>query len=130
MIVIDLNLEKEILDMNITIRLNSISKIRLFICLTLSMSFGFANTEAGSTSNTKLSATVINNFSEKTKQENRKDSSKSKSNNNYHDIMSTAGDCTASCCAGNNTVEKVGDSKEKSNNQKSKKKFRWFSRSK
>ena len=116
--------------MKITKKLNSILKIRLFICLTSSMSFGFANTEAGSTSNTKLSATHVNDFSKKTKQENRKDSSKSKSNNNYHDIVSTTGDCTASCCAGNNTVEKVRGSKEKSKNQKSKKKLKWFSRSK
>ena len=107
--------------MKIVNRLNYTLKIRLFICLTLSISFGLANTEAGSTSNTK--------FSEKTKQENRKDSSKSKSNNNFHDIMSTTGDCTASCCAGNKKVDKVRDSKEKSNNHKSKKKFRWFSRS-
>ena len=68
--------------MEITKRLNSILKIQLFICLTSSMSFGFANTEAGSTSYTKLSATDLNNFSEKTKQENKKDSSKRKSNNN------------------------------------------------
>ena len=122
MIITALNLEKEILDMNIMNRLNYILKIRLFICLTLSISFGLANTEAGSTSNTK--------FSEKTKQENRKDTSKSKSNNNYHDIISTTGDCTASCCAGNKKIDKVRDSKEESNNQKSKKKFRWFSRSK
>ena len=54
----------------------------------------------------------------------------SKSNNNYHDIISTTNDCIASCCSGNNTVEKVWDSKEKSNNQKIKKKFKWFSRSK
>ena len=117
-------------EMKITNKLNSIIKIQLFICLAFSMSFSFANTEHGSTSNTKLSPTVVNDLSEKTKQEKRKDNGKSKSNNNYHDIISTTSDCTASCCAGNNTVEKVGDSKEKSNNQKIKKKFRWFSRSK
>ena len=116
--------------MKITNRLKSIIKIQLFICLILSMGFGFANTDAGSTSNSKLSATDVNDFSEKTKQENKKDSSKRKSNNNYHDIMSTTGDCTASCCAGINSAQKVGDSKKKSNNQKGKKKFRWFSRSK
>ena len=116
--------------MKITNRLNSMLKIQLFICLTSIISFGFANTETGSTSNTKLSANDVNDFSEKTKQENKKDSSKRKSNNNYHDIMSTASGCTASCCAGNNTVEKVRGSKEKSKNQKSKKKLKWFSRSK
>tara|TARA_Y100000591_G_C21354059_1_gene460782 strand:+ start:270 stop:491 length:222 start_codon:yes stop_codon:yes gene_type:complete len=73
------------------------------------MCFGFDNTKAVSTSNTKLSAIEVNDFSEKTKQENIKDSSKSKSNNNYHDIISTTGDCTAGCCSGNNTLEKVGD---------------------
>ena len=116
--------------MKITNRLNSMLKIQLFICLTSSMSFGFADTETGSTSISKLSATDLNDFSEKTKLENERDSSKRKSNNNYHDIMSTAGGCTASCCAGNNTVEKVRGSKEKSKNQKSKKKLKWFSRSK
>ena len=55
-------MEKEILDMNIMNRLNYILKIRLFICLTLSISFGFANTEAGSTSNTKFSETDVNDF--------------------------------------------------------------------
>ena len=57
----------------------------------------------------------------------REDSSKKSSGTNYHDIMSTTGDCTASGCAGINSAQKVGDSKKKSNNQKSKKKFRWFS---
>ena len=102
--------------MKITNRLNSILKIRLFICLTSSMSIGFANTEYGSTSITKPRATDVNDLIEKIKMENKKDSIKSKSNNNYHDIMSTIGDCTASCCAGCNKVNKVGGPKERSNN--------------
>ena len=53
------------------------------------MSFSFANTEYGSTANTKLSPTDVNDFSEKPKQEKRKDNDKTKSNNNYHDIIST-----------------------------------------
>ena len=116
--------------MKITNKLNSVLKIQLLIYLTLCLNFSFANTETGLTSNSNLSATDVNDFSEKTKQENNKDSRKRKSNNNYHDIMSTTGDCTASCCAGNKKIDKVRDSKEESNNQKSKKKFRWFSRSK
>ena len=116
--------------MKITNKLNSIIKIQLFICLVLSMNFGFANTKGGSTSNSKLSATDVNDFNEKTKQEKREDSSKKSSNNNFHEIMSTTGDCTASCCAGSNSAQKVKDSKKKSNNQNGKKKFRWFSRSK
>ena len=73
---------------------------------------------------------IENKSIEKTKQEKLEDSNKKSSGTNYHDIMSTTGDCTASCCASINSAQKVGDSKKKSNNQKSKKKFRWFSRSK
>ena len=29
----------------------------------------------------------------------------------------TTGNCTASCCAGSNSAQEVGDSKDKSNNQ-------------
>ena len=47
-----------------------------------------------------------------------------------YEIMSTKGGCTASCCAGTNTVQKVDSSKKKSNSQKGKKKFGWFSWSK
>ena len=111
-------------------KLNSIIKIQLFICLVLGINFGFANTKGGPASNSKLSATDVNDFNEKTKQVKRTNSSKNNSNNNFHEIMSTTGDCTASCCAGSNSVQKVGDSKKKSNNQNVKKKFRWFSRSK
>ena len=116
--------------MKITNKLNSIIKIQLFVFLFLSIDLSFANNKIKPTSNSKLSATDVNDFNEKSKQEKREDSSKKSSNINYHDIMSTTGDCTASCCAGINSAQKVGDSKKKSNNQKGKKKFRWFSRSK
>ena len=111
-------------------KLNLIIKIQLFICLVLGANFGFANTKEGTTSNSKLSATDLNDFNEKTKQAKKTKSSKNNSNNNFHEIMSTTGDCTASCCSGSNSVQRVEDSKKKSNNQNSKKKFRWFSRSK
>ena len=114
--------------MKITNRLNLIHIMRFFICLTLSISFGFANNKAGSTLNSNLSATYVNDFSGETKQDNMKDCKEGKSKNNYHDVMSEISDCTASCCAGNNIVEKGVDSKEESNNQKSKKKSRWCSR--
>ena len=116
--------------MKITNKLNSIIKVQLFICLVLSMNFGFANTKGGSTSNSKLIATDVNDFNEKPKQEEREDSNKKSSNNNFHEIMSTTSDCTASCCAGSNSAQKVGDSKKKSDNQSGKKKFGWFFRSK
>ena len=117
-------------EMKITNKLNSIIKIQLFVFLFLSTNLSFANNKIGPTSNTKHSATDVNDFNGKTKQEKRVDSSKKSSGTNYHDIMSTTGDCTASCCAGINSAQKVGDSKKKSNNQNGKKKFKWFSRSK
>ena len=116
--------------MKIINRLNSIIKIRLFVFLFLSVSLSFANIKIEPTSNTKHSATDVNDFNEKTKQEKREYSSKKSSGTKYHNIMSTNDDCTASCCAGINSAQKVGDSKKQSNNQKGKKKFRWFSRSK
>jgi len=116
--------------MKITNKLSSIIKIQFLIFLFLSANLSFANNKIDPTSNTKHSADDVNDFNEETKQEKREDISKKSSGTNYHDIMSTTGDCTASCCAGINSAQKVGDSKKKSNNQKRKKKFRWFSRSK
>ena len=116
--------------MKITNRLNSIIKIQFFVFLFLSVDLSFANNKTEPTSNTKHSATDVNDFNEKTKQVKITNSSKNNSNNNFHEIMSTTGDCTASCCSGSNSAHKVGDSKKKSNNQNVKKKFRWFSRSK
>ena len=43
------------------------------------------------------------------------------SKDNYHEIMSTKGGCSASCCAGNGTIANVNSLKKKSNNQKAKK---------
>ena len=116
--------------MKITISLNSFIKIQLFVLLFLSVDISFANNKEWSTSNIKHSGTDVNDFNEKTKKEKREDSSKKSSGTDYHDIMSTTGDCTASCCAGINSAQKVGDSKKKSSSQNGKKKFRWFSRSK
>ena len=116
--------------MKIANKLNSIINIQLFVFLFLSVNLSFANNKIEPISNTEHSATDGNNFNEKTKQEKREDSSKKSSRTNYHDIMSATSDCTASCCAGVNSAQKVGDSKKKSNNQKGNKKFRWFSRSK
>ena len=116
--------------MKITNKPNSIINIQLFVFLFLSVNLSFANNKIEPTSNTKHGKTDVNDFNEKTKQEKREDSNKKSSGTNYHDIMSTTGDCTASCCAGINSAQKVGDSKKKSNNQNGKKKFKWFSRSK
>ena len=116
--------------MKITNKLNSIIKIQLFVFLFLSVNLSFANNKIEPTSNTKHSVTDVNDFNEKIRQEKEEDNSKKSSRTNYHDIMSTNGDCTASCCAGINSALKVRDPKKKSNSQESQKKFRWFSRSK
>tara|TARA_B100000900_G_C20016298_1_gene488023 strand:+ start:22 stop:372 length:351 start_codon:yes stop_codon:yes gene_type:complete len=116
--------------MKITNKLNSVFNIQLFVFLFLSINLSFANKKIEPTLNTKRSAIYVNDFNETTKQEKGEDSSKKSSGTNYHDIMSTTGDCSASCCAGINSAQKVGDSKKKSNNRNGKKKFRWFSRSK
>ena len=116
--------------MKITDRLTSIIKIQLFIFLVLSINISFANNKVEPTSNSKLSATDVNNFNGKTKQEKRETSINNSSDNNFQEIMYTTGDCNASCCAGSNSAQKVGDAKKNLKNQKNKKKFRWFSRSK
>jgi len=77
--------------MKIPNRLNSLIKIKHFICLVLGMNFGFAETKGGSISNSKLSATNVNDFNEKTKKEKRENSSKNSTNNNFHEIISTTG---------------------------------------
>ena len=90
--------------MKITNKINSIIKIQLFVLLFLSVNLSFANNKKEPASNTKNSATDVNDFKEKTNQKKGEDNSKKSSRTNYHYIMSTTGDCTASCCAGNNTV--------------------------
>ena len=116
--------------MKIRYKFNSIIKLQLIVFLFLGVNLSFANKKIDIKSNSRHSSTDLNDFNEKPKEEKREDSSKKSSSPNYHDIMSTNGDCTASCCAGINSALKVRDSKKKPNSQESQKKFRWFSRSK
>ena len=58
--------------MKIANKLNSIIKIQLFVFLFLSVNLSFANNKIEPTSNTKHSATDVNDFNEKTKQEKEK----------------------------------------------------------
>tara|TARA_B100001559_G_C16236254_1_gene500184 strand:+ start:233 stop:571 length:339 start_codon:yes stop_codon:yes gene_type:complete len=101
-------------------------KPQLFICMVLSMNFGLANTSSKTTTNHKPSASDIDGFNEKVKLDKQEGSKKSTSNSNFHAIMSTKGDCSASCCTSNNSTQKADKSKSK----KGKKIFGWFSRSK
>ena len=86
--------------MEITNKLNSIIKIQLFVFLFLSVDLSFANKKMKPTSNSKHSATDLNDFNGKTKQKKEKIVAKNSSDTNYHDIKYTNGDCTASCCVG------------------------------
>ena len=98
--------------MKITNKLNSIIKIQLFIFLFLSANLSFAKNKIEPTSNTKHSATDVNDFNEKTKQEKREDINKKSSDTNYHDIKYTNGDCTASCCVESDSAQKVSNAKK------------------
>ena len=69
--------------MKITNKLNSLIKLQFFICLVLSINFGFANIKSGSTSNSKFSPIDINDFNEITKQDKKEYSIKNSSNNNF-----------------------------------------------
>ena len=80
---------------------------QLFICMVLSMNFCLANTNPKTTTNHKPSASDINDFNEKIKLDKQEGSKKSTSNNNFHEIMSTKGDCSASCCTSNNSTQKA-----------------------
>ena len=60
-------------EMKITNKLNSIIKIQLFVFLFLSTNLSFANNKIGPTSNTKHSATDVNDFNGKTKQEKKEE---------------------------------------------------------
>ena len=114
--------------MKIIKNLDLLIKTKLFAFLILSTNYNYANTTPKTTSSSKVEVTNVNTHVEKTKQDTKENNVKTDSNNNLHKIMATTGDCSASCCAGNNTTQKVDGSKKKTNSQKSKKRFGWFSR--
>jgi hypothetical protein len=98
-------------------------KTHIFVCFILLMNFNYASTTPKSTQNSKESSAI----NENTKLDKNKDNNNL--NNSYNEIMSTKTGCSANCCAGNNAIQKIDNSKKKSNKQKVKKKFSWFSRS-
>ena len=110
--------------MNFYENLNLQNKKQILACLMLSTSLVFANNNSINDSNDKSNTAKISNSNEKP--DKTVDKKKDVSSNRYHDIMATKGDCSASCCSNKSKTTKV----ENSNNQKSKKKFGWFFRSK
>ena len=110
--------------MNFFENLNLQKKKQIIACLMLSTSLVYANDNSINDSNNKSNTAKISNSNEKP--DKAVDKEKNVSNSRYHNIMATKGDCSASCCSNKSTATKV----ENSNNQKSKKKFGWFFRSK
>ena len=108
--------------------LDLLIKTKLFVFLILITNYNYANVTPKTTSSSKVEVPNVNAHVEKTKQDTKENNGKTNSNNNLHKIMATTGDCSASCCVGNNTIQKVDGSKKKTSSQKSKKRFGWFSR--
>ena len=108
--------------MNILKVISLFISTQFFVISILFMNIMYANTAPTSTSNSKGNAKS----SQKIYKENTLNSDTESSENNFHEIMSTKGGCSASCCSGDNVAEKVNKSKK----QKNKKRFSWFKRSK
>ena len=108
--------------MNVIKKINFLMRKHFFICSIFCFYFLHASTTPNSTSNSKASIINSQEFSEK----NESDNDTKTSEDNFHEIMSTKGGCSASCCSGDNVAEKVNKSKK----QKNKKRFSWFNRSK
>ena len=100
------------------------NKRQILACLMLSTSLVYADNNSINDSNDKSNTARISNSNEKP--DRTVDKKKDVSSSRYHDIMATKGDCSASCCSNKSSTTKVENSK----NQKSKKKFSWFFRSK
>ena len=116
--------------MDIKVKINSTIKNQIFIFLVLSLSNLFASVNPSNSAELKPTSNEIKNVEEKKDMKKGEQQIANNSKDNYHKIMSTKGGCSASCCAGNGTIANVNSSKKKSDNQKAKKKFGWFSRSK
>jgi len=108
--------------MNVIKKINLLMWNHFFICSILCLNFMDASTTPNSTSNSK--ASIIN--SQELSEENKLNNDTKNSEDNFHEIMSTKGGCSASCCSGDNVAKKVNKSKK----QKNKKRFSWFNRSK
>ena len=105
-------------------------KTQILVCLVLGLTNIFANKSSSNISDPKPSVIEAKVGNEKTNIKNGDQQNKRSPDNNYHEIMSTKGSCSASCCAGSDLSDKGNASNKKSNTKKSKKKSRWFFRSK
>ena len=109
---------------------NSMIKTQILVCLILGLNDIFANKSSSTYSNPKPSVIEAKVGNEKTNMKNGDQQNKRTPDNNYHEIISTKGGCSASCCAGSDLSNKANASNKKSDTKKSKKKSRWFFRSK
>ena len=108
----------------------SMIKAQIIVFLVLGLTNIFANKSSSTISNPKPSVIEEKVGNEKTNMKSVDQQNKRTPDNNYHEIMSTKSGCSASCCAGSNLSDKANASNKKSNTKKSKKKSRWFFRSK
>ena len=108
----------------------SMIKTQIMVCLILGLTNIFANKNSSTTSNPKPSVIEAKVGNEKANMSSGDQQKKRTPDINYHEIMSTKGGCSASCCAGSDASDKANASNKKSNTKKSKKKSRWFFRSK
>ena len=109
---------------------NSMIKTQILVCLILGLTNIFANKSSSTTSNPKSSVIEAKIGNEKTNVKSVDKQNKRTSDINFHEIMSANGSCSASCCAGSDLPEKANPSNKKLNTKKSKKKSRWFFKSK
>ena len=105
---------------------NSMIKTQILVCLILGLTNIFANKSTSTTSNLKPSVIEAKVGNEKTNMKSDDQQNKRTTDINYHEITSTKGGCSTSCCAGSDLSDKVDASNKKSNTKKS----RWFFRSK
>ena len=109
---------------------NSMIKTQILVYLILGLTNIFANKSSSTTSNSKPYVVEAKVGNGKTNMKSGDQQNKRTTDINYHEIMSTKGGCSASCCAGSDLSDKANASNKKSNTKKSKKKSRWFFRSK
>ena len=109
---------------------NSIINTQILVFLILCLTNIFANKSSSTTSNPKPSVIEAKVGNEKANMRSGDQHNKRTPDINYHEIMSTKGGCSASCCASSDLTDKANISNKKSNTKKSKKKSRWFFKSK
>ena len=115
--------------MKINRKVSTSNKVLLSTFLILCMNFIYPYNNALSNSNSKKNEVDVNQLDKKSEKIKEKEINRINSDNNLHEIMSTQGSCTASCCSKSNSEKNMNDLKKKAK-KKNKTKFGWFFKSK